>query len=299
MMRALMVVGVMWGLMEDASMAAQQPLKVFISVDMEGVAGVVTGEQLGPAGFEYQRFREFMTQEALAAIAGARDAGASAIVVADAHGNGQNLLIERFPPEVTIVRSWPRPLGMMHGIDSSFHAAIFIGYHSGTANPEGVRAHTFSSANYTGVRLNGREVPEAGWNAAIAGHFGVPVVLIAGDDAATAELAALVPGVETVVVKRAVSFHAAVTLTPEAAQRRIREGVQRALARRGEIRPWTQPGGVRVDLTFKNYLPAMVLAYHPAFTRTSSHAVLFEARDILEATRILQFVGAYEPGLSP
>ena len=124
---------------------AQRPIKVFISVDMEGIGGVVTSEQLGPTGFEYTRFREFMTAEALAAIEGAREAGATEFVVADAHGNMQNLLIERFPANVTIVRGSPRPLMMMQGIDSTFSAAIFIGYHSATTNPRGVRAHTISS----------------------------------------------------------------------------------------------------------------------------------------------------------
>ncbi|MGH7480895.1 MAG: M55 family metallopeptidase, partial [Longimicrobiales bacterium] len=123
---------------------AQQPLEVFISADMEGVAGAVTGEQLGPGGFEYQRFREFMTAEVLAAIEAARSAGATEILVADAHGNGQNLLIERLPNDIEIVRSWPRPLMMMQGIDSTFDAAIFLGYHASTTNPEGVRAHTMS-----------------------------------------------------------------------------------------------------------------------------------------------------------
>ena len=143
-MRPAMVPGVA-ALLVLAAMPvhAQAPApKVFISADMEGVVGVVTGDQLGPAGFEYGRYREFMTREVLAAIRGARAAGAGEIVVADAHGNGENLLIELMPPGVTVVRSWPRPLGMMQGIDSSFTAALFIGYHAGTTNTRGVRAHT-------------------------------------------------------------------------------------------------------------------------------------------------------------
>ena len=107
--------------------AAQRPLKVYISVDMEGIAGVVTGDQLGPTGFEYERARGFMTGEALAAIAGARDAGATEIVVSDSHGNGESLLIDQFPDDVRIVRSWPRSLMMREGIDSTFSAATFVG----------------------------------------------------------------------------------------------------------------------------------------------------------------------------
>ena len=118
-----------------------------------------------------------MTNEVLAAIEGARAAGATEFLVSDSHGNGENLLIERFPKDVQIVRSWPRPLAMMQGIDASFDAVLFVGYHSSTTNPEGVRAHTMSSATLADVRLNGVSVPEAALNAAIGGHFRVPVAL--------------------------------------------------------------------------------------------------------------------------
>ncbi len=218
---------------------AQRPLKVYISADMEGIAGVVSPDQLGPTGFEYPRFRELMTAEVLAAIEGAREAGAAEILVSDSHGNGLNLLVERLPADVRVIRSWPRPLGMMEGIDSTFGAAIFIGYHAGTTNPAGVRAHTLSSANYAGVALNGVEVPEAGLSAAIAGYYGVPIALISGDDVTVEEARKLIGDVEGVVVKRAISFHAASTLTPPAAQWLIKERVKAALPR---IRSAT-PGG--------------------------------------------------------
>ncbi|RMH23469.1 MAG: peptidase M55, partial [Gemmatimonadetes bacterium] len=144
-------------------------LRVYISADMEGVTGTVTADQLGPSGFEYQRFREIMTREVLAAIEAARAMGAVEILVSDSHGNGENLLLELLPPDVQLIRSWPRPLMMMEGIDERFDAAIFIGYHTSTTNTRGVRAHTISSANLTAVRLNGMEMLEAGINAAIAG----------------------------------------------------------------------------------------------------------------------------------
>ncbi len=178
------------GLAAPASAAElERKLKVLVSVDMEGVAGVVSGDQLGPTAFEYGRFREFMTREALAAVAAARESGATEVVVADAHGNGQNLLIEQFPSEVRIVRSWPRPLGMMAGLDASFDAAILIGYHASTDNPRGVRAHTFRSALFTHVGVNGKAVSEGFMSAALAGQFGVPVVMASGDDVAMAECA--------------------------------------------------------------------------------------------------------------
>jgi len=283
-----------------SALAAQpRPFKVLISVDMEGVTGVVTAEQLGPTGFEYARFREFMTAEALAAVEAAKEAGATEIVVVDAHGNGQNLLIERFPPDVRIVRSWPRPLMMMEGIDSSFSAAVFIGYHASTTNPRGVRAHTISSANLAAVELNGVAVSEAAINAAIAGHFGVPVVAISGDDAAVAEAQRLLGPIEGAVVKRALSFHAANTLTPQAGQALIKERVKAGLARRGSLKPWVVSGPIRLDITFKNYTPAEVVAYLPGVQRLTSHAIRFTGRDIIEVSKFLEFLGTYQPGMTP
>ena len=279
--------------------AAQRPVKVLISVDMEGITGVVTGEQIGPTGFEYQRAREWMTAEALAAIEAAKEGGATEVVVVDAHGNGQNLLIERFPVDVRVIRSWPRPLSMMEGIDSSFAAAVFIGYHSATTNPRGVRAHTISSATFAAVIINGAPMAESGLNSAIAGHFGVPVVMVSGDDAAVAEVQQTVPGVEGAVVKQAISFHSANTLTPAAGQSLIREKVRAGMAKRSTIRPVVLRGPLRLDITFKNYTPAEIAAYLPGVERRDAHTIRFTARDITEVARFIQFLTTYNSALTP
>lgn len=279
--------------------AASAQVKVFISTDMEGIAGAVTDAQLGPEGFEYAAFRQFMTDETLAAIRGARAAGATEILVADSHGNGQNLLLDKLPKDVTVVRSWPRPLGMMEGVDDSFAAAVFIGYHTAASNLAGVRAHTFSSANLFDVKLNGRSVSEGAFNAAIAAHFGVPVVAISGDDAVIAEAKDYAPGAEGAVVKWAKSFHSARTLTPHAAQELIEAAVQRGVAGRGRIKTPGLRGAVTVEVSFKHYRQAELLAYLPGFERIDSRTVRFKAKDMLEAARIMQFVNNYQPGLSP
>lgn len=294
---AALAAGAAWA--APASAHAQRPLKVYISVDMEGITGVVSSEQLGPGGFEYQRAREWMTGEALAAIQGARDAGATEILVSDAHGNGQNLLIDQFPDDVTIVRSWPRPLMMMEGIDSSFAAAVFIGYHSSTANVRGVRAHTMSSATLTGVAINGRQVPEGGMNAAIAGYFGVPVVMVSGDDAAVAEVQGFARGMEGAIVKRAISFHSAATMTPKAGQALIRARVKSGIERRASVPPFVVGAQVRADISFKHYRTAEILAYLPIVTRVDAHTVQFVGRNILEVSRFIEFVETYQPDLTP
>jgi D-amino peptidase len=279
--------------------ARQQKLKVHISVDMEGVAGVVTSEQLGPTGFEYARFREFMTREALAAVNAAKAAGATEVIVADSHGNGQNLLIEQFPADVRVIRSWPRRLGMVAGVDDKVDAAMFIGYHAGTNNPSGVRAHTFSSANLTRVALNGTNVTEGAWNAAVAGHFGVPVIMMSGDDAAIEEVRKAVGGIEAAETKRTLGFHSALTLTPQASAALIGERVTAAMRRRSEFRPLKVQTPIVVDVSFKNYMAAEVLAYLPIFERVDSHSIRFRAKDMVEASAIMSFIGEYRADITP
>ncbi|HEY6547390.1 MAG TPA: M55 family metallopeptidase [Vicinamibacteria bacterium] len=278
---------------------ARDGKRVFVAVDMEGIAGVVTDAQLGPEGFEYARFRELMTEEANAALAAAREAGVTEFVVVDSHGNYQNLLPDKLAPDAQLLRGGPRPLGMMQGIDASFDAAIFIGYHASTVNPEGVRAHTFSSANLADVKVNGRSITEGSWGAAIAGHFGVPVVAVSGDEAAVKEVQAGVPGIEGAVVKWPQAFHSARNLSPEAARQVIRDAVRKGLARRKEIAPLRVETPVRVEVRFKSYRPAEVASWHPSIERVDAHAVRYTAKDMAEAARTMSFLLAFRADLTP
>lgn len=276
-----------------------QDLRVYISADMEGVVGVVTGDQLGPAGFEYGRFRQIMTNEVNAAIEAARAAGATEILVSDSHGNGENLLIEQLPSDIQLIRSWPRPLMMMEGIDETFDAAIFIGYHSSTTNTRGVRAHTISSANLTAVRLNGVEMLEASINAAIAGDFGVPVVMISGDDAVVEEARSVIGDMEGAVVKWSLGFHSARTMMPEASYALIRERVTAALNRLDDFEPYRVEGPISLEISFKNYLPAEVIAYLPNVERVDSHTIRFVGRDMTEISKFIEFTTNYRVDITP
>jgi D-amino peptidase len=286
-------------LLAVAPLRAQRPVKVFISVDMEGIGGVVTAEQLSPTGFEYARFREFMTAEALAAIAGAREAGATQFVVADSHGNEQNLLIERFPVGTTIVRGSPRPLGMMEGIDSTFSAVFFVGYHAATTDPRGVRAHTISSATFAAVKINGRPAAESALNAAIAGYFGVPVTMISGDADAVGELQEIAPAAEGAVVKRSISFHSAATMPPEQSQALIKAKARAAMERLKEMKPYVVRGPVQLEITYKNYTPAEMMAYMPGVERVDAHTIRYTGKTILEVSRFMGFATGYRPDLTP
>jgi D-amino peptidase len=279
--------------------AQTQPMKIYISADMEGVVGVVTNEQLGPQGFEYARFREFMTQEVNAAIEGALAGGATQIVVSDSHGNGQNLLLEKLPTNILLVRAWPRPLMMMQGIDETFAGAIFIGYHTATTNSQGVRAHTISSARLADVKLKGISVGEAGLNAAIAGHFNVPVIMISGDDAVVKETQALLGDVEGAVVKWASGFHSAKTIMPQVSYQLIRDKVTKAVRRINDFKPYKLAGPIQLDVRFKNYRPSEVLSYLSIVERTDAHSIRFTGKDMIEVSKFLEFIVTYEPALEP
>lgn len=279
--------------------AQTKKMKIYISADMEGVVGAVSADQLSPGGFEYQRFREFMTAEVNAAIEAAFEAGATEIVVSDSHGNAQNLLIEKLPESILLVRGFPRPLVMMQGIDETFDGVIFLGYHSSTTNPEGVRAHTMSSARLADVRLNNISMTEGGFNAAIAGHFDVPVIMVSGDDAAVKEVSSLLGGIEGAVVKWNYGFHSAKTLMPDAAYALIREKVKSAIGRIGEFKPYKLKTPVQLDVRFKNYRPSELLSYLSIVERTDSHSIRFKGRDMIETSKFMEFIMSYDSGLEP
>ena len=273
---------------------AQRPRKIFISVDMEGITGVVQPAQLGPEGFEYQRAREWMTAEVNAAIAGIRDAGPAEIVVCDSHGNGQSVLIDKLPDDVRIVRGFPRPMEMMQGIDESFAAAVFIGYHASEWTANAVRGHTISSARLLGVKLNGVEVSEGMYNAALAGQFGVPVAFVSGDRLAVTQLQQVAPAAEGAIVKEPYGYHSALTVTPARGQAMIREGLKRAMAKLGSLQPYRLTGPIALEVGFKLTLDAERAAFVPGLTRADAHNVKGTFRDMTDITKLLQVLTSLE-----
>ena len=188
---------------------------------------------------------------------------------------------------------------MMQGIDESFDAVIFIGYHAGTTNPNGVRAHTMSSAKLADIRLNGTSMLEAGINAAIAGHFGVPVVMISGDDATIAEARQLLGRIEGAIVKWNYGFHSARTMTPQAAVDLIRNAVERALEQLDDYEPFVLETPITLDVRFKSYRPGEVLSYLKIVDRIDSHSIRFTGEDMVEVAGFLAFMMNYHAGLEP
>jgi D-amino peptidase len=275
---------------------APRPRKIFISVDMEGITGVVQPAQLGPEGFEYQRAREWMTGEVNAAIAGIRAAGPADVVVCDSHGNGQSVLIDQLPEDVRTVRGFPRPMEMMQGIDDSFAAAVFIGYHASEWTANAVRGHTISSARLLGVKLNGAEVSEGIYNAALAGQFGVPVAFVSGDRLAVTQLQQVAPAAEGAIVKEPYGYHSALTVTPARGRAMIRDGLTRAMAKLGasSLQPYRLTAPIALEVGFKLTIDAERAAFVPGLTRSDAHNVKGSFRDMTEITKLLQVLTSLE-----
>ena len=260
-------------------------LKVLLSVDMEGITGLVSHEECNPkAGDDYQYFRKIMTREANAAVEGALAAGATEIVVRDAHGSGRNILPDLLHKSALLLRDWSfGPKEMMEGIDETFGAAVFIGYHASAGTPNANLEHTWSG-RVTDVKINGVSLPEAGLNALIAGHFNVPVVFISGDQAVCDQVKALFGEVGLVAVKKGIGA-ATLSLHPEVAAQQIKEGVEKALRNRGQYRPYRLTPPYKLVLTLKDEKMVDNGQYYPGARRTGDWELTFESQDLMEVLK--------------
>jgi D-amino peptidase len=278
-------------LVAPALASAQTKLKVYISVDMEGVAGVVSREQTSSSGGDYDWGRRMMLGEANAAIAGAFDAGATEVLVNDSHGSQTNLRPDELDRRATLITGQPKPHGMAQGLDSTFDAAIYIGYHAHGSTADAVHDHTFSGA-LKHVRLNGREIGEYGLNSALAGYYGVPVAFISGDRAAVEQAKAYIPATEILSVKDGIGVTAARTMHPLAARERITAGVKAALGRRASMRPVAvaRPMTLEIELAQTSWADAAMLV--PGMQRVSGRVVRYSATDMPTAYKVARLVMA-------
>jgi D-amino peptidase len=265
---------------------AQEGTRVYVSVDMEGISGVSGGDQTSPGGAEYGRSRTLMAEDANAAIRGAFAGGATAVVVNDSHGGQRNILPEDLDPRASLISHSFKRHGMMEGLDDSFDAVIFVGYHAKAGSPRGLFAHTGSGV-VKDLRVNGRSVGEGGMNQALAAWFGVPVVMVSGDDVAVAQTREVAPGAEGVVVKRAINSRA-VELVPLAEARRAIEAGARAgvaSARRGTPE---RPAQYRVELTYNNVTYPEIATAFQEIERVAPDTVAFTRQTMPEAYRMIR-----------
>jgi D-amino peptidase len=261
-------------------------MRLYLSVDMEGLAGVAHPAQVsfGPTvdRADYDRSRTLMAGEANAAVEAAFEAGATEVVVNDSHWTMRNLRADELDPRARLVIG-DKALSMTEGIggpgDGAFDGAVFVGYHAGAGDPTGVIAHTYSSAMIQEVRVNGVPHNEAALNAIRLGHHGVPVILVAGDDALAAEVEGLLPWAERVVVKRALGYATTDSLSPAMAHRAIRDGVARAVARIDEMRLPQPAVPISGEIDFRLPSHAAYAAVLPEATRIGARTVGFVADD--------------------
>ena len=264
-------------------------MRVYISVDMEGIAGVVHEDQTNPVdprcAPEYARFRKLMTAEANAAIEGALEAGASQVLVNDSHWFMRNLLAEDLNQAAVLVSGDPKRWSMMEGIDGDFDAAMCIGYHARAGTKNAVLDHTYTD-RVLEARLNGRPVGEFALNAALAGSFGVPVVLASGDNALAAEAKELLgDAVHCVVVKEAVSRHAAKSVAPAVACRLIRDAAADALRQKPLPRPYIVQAPISLEVDFQLTVMADRAELLPGAKRAGPRTIAYMHEDYRELFR--------------
>ena len=257
-------------------LARQARLKVFISIDMEGLAGVVSNSDVTPTSPDYPHFRSIMAGEANAAVDGAFLAGATEVLVRDGHGSKQNLLPGDVDPRARLLRGQSvGPKNMMEGIDKTFDAVVFIGYHAKAGTPNAILEHT-STGNVVDLSINGVSLPEAGYNAMVAGLYDVPVVFIAGDRAVVDQVRGLLGPIEGVAVKEEIA-DASNGLSPERARLDIRQGVAKAIQNRARAKPYKVPGPYTMVLKVKMERPP-----YPGAVRVRDGEFTFSSPDLLE-----------------
>ena len=274
-----------------APLPGQSSKKVFISADMEGISGISGSDQLAATGAEYSRSRKLMAEDVNAAIRGARAGGATEIVVNDSHGSMRNLRLEDLDPRATLISHSFKRAGMMEGLDETFSAAIFIGYHAQAGTPGGLFAHTGSGV-VADVRVNGRSLGEGGLNTLVAGWYGVPVVLVTGDDVAVKQVGLVATGARTVAVKRAINARA-VELRPLAdVHREIEKAAADGVAAARRLTP-TREAAYNVELRFRDIFIPEVAENLPGMQRPAPDTITYTAESMPRAYTLIRLLYRY------
>jgi D-amino peptidase len=269
--------------------AQTKGLKVYVSVDMEGISGVVSSEQTNPESREYAAARKWMAEDVNAVVAGLLAAGATQIVVNDSHGSMRNISPDDLRPEAELISGSPKALSMMAGIDATFDACVFVGYHAEAGTASAILDHTISGATVSQIKVNGIEMPELGLNAAIAGTFGVPVIMLSGDAAACRQAKSLLgDSLVTVPVKEALSRTAARLLPLPEARRRLQDAAREALGKRAQVKPYRLDPPYRISVAFLTSAQAEPGAMLPMVTRRDARTLEFTAQEFNEAFGILR-----------
>jgi D-amino peptidase len=285
-MRVAISLSLLLALTATLPIGAQRPLKVYISVDMEGISGVNSDNQTSAAGAEYGRARKLMVEDANAAIRGAFDGGATEVVVNDSHGSQRNLLPEDLDPRARLISHSFKRYGMMEGLDETFDAVIFVGYHAKAESPRGLFAHTGSGV-LRDLSINGKSVGEGGMNAMLAAWYGVPVVMVTGDDVAVDQQKETAPGVRGVAVKRAINTRAVELRSLDETRREIHAAAKAAVA--GARKPARERlASYTVRMEFRDPTIPEVATAFKEIRSVSPYAVEFTRDAMPDAYRLIR-----------
>lgn len=261
-------------------------MKLYMSVDMEGITGMVDYTHVDSSMHNYERSRKIMTEEANYVIHTAFEEGCEEVIVNDSHSKMNNLLIEHLHPETQLINGGMKPYSMVQGLDGSFSGAIFVGYHSRASMP-GVMSHSmiFGVKN---MYINDVTIGEFGFNAYVAGYYGVPVLMVAGDDMVAKEARELIPNITTAIVKESITRSAIKSLTPTKAGQLLREKTKQALKNKDLVKPLTPPENPVLKIEFANYGQAEWAHLMPGTEILPGTTIVqYEAKDILEAYRAM------------
>jgi len=265
------------------------PLRVFISVDIEGIWGVVQADQTMTDGRDYGLARKWMVQDVNAVIEGLLEAGATEIVVNDSHGGMRNIIADELHPKAALISGSPKPLAMMQGIDEPFAACIFVGYHAKAGTASAILDHTISGGAVRAVRINGIELPELGINGALAGYFKIPVIMLSGDEETCRQAKAILGSeIVTVAVKQGIGRYAAKLLPAEEARKRLKEGAKEALLKRDKVPVFRLTPPLNFELELLNSSQAEMPSQLPQVKRTAPRSVAFSVNDYLEGFKLLR-----------
>jgi len=267
-------------------------LKAYVSVDMEGLPGIVSPLHISPKGFLHEEARKIMTKAVLIVVDELSKHGFDEVYVADSHWYMANVMYEDLPENVFLIRGIPRPYSMVYGIDESFDAALFIGYHARVGSRNAVLEHTFSSTYVREIKVNGVEASEYYLNALVAGHYNVPVILVAGDDKLGEEVKQRTPWTKYVELKKSITRYAAINPNLNIALKKLRNGIKEAVndLREGKMKPLRTKEPVEIEITLPNSGYADIAEYIPGTMRVNGCTVRYVAKNIIEAYKYLQAI---------
>ncbi|MTD58790.1 M55 family metallopeptidase [Amycolatopsis pithecellobii] len=268
-------------------------MRILISADMEGATGVTWTDDVVPGTAQWQRFRRLFTEDVNATIAGLHHGGATDVLVNEAHSSQRNLLLEDLDARVRMLTGRHKPLSMMQGVESGVDGVAFIGYHAG-AGEDGVLAHTYLENQITGVWLDGVPASEGRLNSVLAAEYGVPVLMVSGDDKTCEDARDYAPDAIGVAVKECVSRYAAICIPPERTSAMLRLAAERAMARAGRTEPQVAPH--RIEVEFDATHLAQAAAVVPTVEQTGIRKIGFEAPDMTGAMKAFKVVTAIAAG---